>query len=135
MPITLHHYGFLTADTAAWLAENELLFGKPYKVSETIQIATQKVSVTFVQQTPGAVLTELIQPHDDNTSLQKMIAKGITVYHTGYTVPSNEFEDTIIFFEKEGGRMLPVFNSEAFNMKRCVFIYTKNLGMIELMEI
>lgn len=134
MPLTLHHYGFLTADTAGWLAENELLFGKPYKLFDSIPIASQKVSITFVQQTENAVMTELVHPAADNLPLQKMITKGITVYHTGYTVPANEFEETLKIFEEKGARALPVFNSEAFNQRRCVFVFSTALGMIELIE-
>lgn len=134
MPLTLHHYGFLTADPAAWLAENELLFGKPFKLFDSIEIASQKVSITFVEQTKNAVMTELVQPGADNLPLQKMIAKGITVYHTGYTVPANEFEATLKIFEANGARAFPVFNSEAFNLRRCVFVICTSLGMIELIE-
>lgn len=135
MPLTLHHYGFLTADTAAWLADNELLFGKSFKISESIKIASQKVTVTFIQQTANAVCTELVQPAADNLPLQKMIKKGISAYHTGYTVPADEFDIELKKFEEAGCHLLPVFYSEAFNNKRCVFIITKNLGMIELVEL
>lgn len=134
MPITLHHYGFLTADTAAWLSENELIFGKPFKLYDSIAIASQKVTITFVQQTENAVMTELVQPAADNLPLQKMIAKGITVYHTGYMIPAMEFDSTLKDFEEKGARALPVFNSEAFNQRRCVFVFSTSLGMIELIE-
>lgn len=134
MPLTLHHYGFLTADTAAWLAENELLLGKPFKQSDSIHIASQKVSATFVQQTENGVITELVQPAADNLPLQKMIAKGITIYHAGYTVPANEFETTLKTLEENGAHAFPVFHSEAFNLRRCVFVVNNSLGMIELIE-
>lgn len=133
-PLTLHHYGFLTADTAGWLTENELIFGKPFKISERIHIFSQKVTITFLQQTAGSVLTELIEPGKDNLSLQKMIAKGVTVYHTGYTIPANEFDTALRFLEQNDYNLLPVFQSEAFNNRRCVFAITKNLGMIEIIE-
>lgn len=134
LPLTLHHYGLLTADIAAWLTENECIFGKPYHVSETIPIASQKVTVTFVQQTKDASFIELVQPSEDNLSLQKMIAKGVTIYHTGYTVPAIEFDETIKILENSGAHFLPVFYSEAYKQKRCVFVISKNLGMIELIE-
>lgn len=133
-PLTLHHYGFLTADTAAWLAENELLFGKPFKVFDTVHISSQKVRITFVQQTENGTLTELIEPLEENTHLKKMIAKGITIYHTGYTVATNDFDITLKTFENKGIHALPVFHSEAFENKRCVFLVTRNFGMIELIE-
>ena len=133
-PLTLHHYGFLTANTAAWLAENEALFGKPFKVFETVHISSQKVRITFVLQTENAVLTELIEPLEENTHLKKMISKGITVYHTGYKVAANEFDTVLKTFENKGIHALPVFYSEAFENKRCVFLVTRNFGMIELIE-
>lgn len=134
LPLTLHHYGLLTADTAAWLIENEFIFGKPYHVSETTSIASQKVAVTFVQQTKDAVFIELVQPAADNLSLHKMIAKGVTVYHMGYTVPAGAFDETLKTLENKGAHSLPVFHSEAYNQKRCVFVISKNTGMIELIE-
>lgn len=134
LPLTLHHYGFLTADTAAWLAENELLFGQPYNVSSTIFIQSQNVSVTFVQQHQHTTLTELIQPAEENTPLQKLITKGVTVYHTAYKVRSDAFDDVVKKFEENGSKLMPIFQSEAFNLKRCIFLVTKNMGMIELIE-
>ena len=133
-PITLHHYGFLTNDTAAWLAENELLFGKPLKVFDTVHISSQKVKITFVQQAENSVFLELIEPSDDNLHLKKMINKGITIYHAGYTVSFEYFDETVKSFEDKGAHSLPVFNSEAFENKRCVFLVTRNLGMIEIIE-
>jgi methylmalonyl-CoA/ethylmalonyl-CoA epimerase len=134
LPLTLHHYGFLTADTAAWLSENELLFGKPFKLFHSIVITSQKVTITFVQQTENAVMTELVQPAADNLPLQKMISKGVTVYHTGYTVPADKFDETLKTLDEKGARALPVFHSEAFNQRRCVFVFSNSLGMIELIE-
>lgn len=132
--LTLHHYGFLTSSTAAWLAENELVFGKPFKVFDTIHISSQKVYITFVQQTENGFLTELIEPLEENTHLKKMISKGITIYHTGYTVTSSEFDTVLKSLESKGIHALPVFHSEAFGNKRCVFLVTRNFGMIELIE-
>ncbi|MEN9571102.1 MAG: hypothetical protein RL172_2333 [Bacteroidota bacterium] len=130
----LHHYGFLTANTTGWLAENEALFGKPFLLHNTISISSQKVNITFVQQTQGAVLVELIEPWPDNKRLQKMLEKGITIYHSGYKVAAGKFDAAVDFFTGQQKHALPVFASEAFNNKRCVFIVTKQLGLIELIE-
>lgn len=133
-PLTLHHYGFLTANTAVWLTENELLLGKPFAVFNSISIISQKVKITFLQQTENSVLTELVEPLEENALLRKMITKGITVYHTGYMAAKNDFENVLQSFEKKGAKALPVFHSEAFDNRRCVFLITKNLGMIEIIE-
>jgi hypothetical protein len=132
--LALHHYGFLTANISVWLIENELLFGKPFKVSCTITVSSQKAKIAFVQQKENDVLAELIEPMEENAHLKKMIAKGITVYHTGYATPANEFDAVLKSFEKTGAYALPVFKSEAFENRRCVFIVTKNLGLIEIIE-
>ncbi|MES2850902.1 MAG: VOC family protein [Bacteroidota bacterium] len=134
LPLILHHYGFLTADTAAWLEENELLLGKPFKVFDTVHVSSQKVKITFVQQAENTVLTELIEPLDDNLHLTKMISKGITIYHTGYIVTKEDFDKVVNSFEEKGAHSLPIFNSEAFEKKRCVFLITRSLGMIEIIE-
>ncbi len=132
--LTLHHYGFLTGNTAAWLEENEWLLGKPYQVFETVRVSSQKVNITFVQQSVGSVLTELIEPWEENTKLQKMIDKGITVYHTGYLAAAGEFDTMLSSFEEKGMHALAPFASEAFEGRRCVFIITGNIGMIEIIE-
>ena len=132
--LSLHHYGFLTIDTAAWLAENELVFGKPYKVFDTIKISSQKVNITFVQQSATSTLTELVEPSQDNSALQKMMGKGITIYHTGYLAAAGGFDNTLACFVEKGAHALPAFHSEAFGGKRCVFVITRNMGMIEIIE-
>ena len=101
-PLTLHHYGFLTANTAVWLTENELLLGKPFAVFNSISIISQKVKITFLQQTENSVLTELVEPLEENALLRKMITKGITVYHIGYMAAKNDFENVLQSFEKKG---------------------------------
>ena len=132
--LSLHHYGFLTNDTAAWLAENELVFGKPYKVFDTIKISSQKVNITFVQQSATSTLTELVEPSQDNSALQKMMGKGITIYHTGYLAAAGGFDNILACFVEKGAYALPAFHSEAFGGKRCVFVITRNMGMIEIIE-
>ena len=132
--LILHHYGFLTHNTVDWLAENELLLGNPFRVCGTIKIRSQKVNITFLQQAAGAVFTELIEPWEDNAKLQKMIKKGITVYHTGYLAATGQFDEVLSSFQEKGIHALAPFASEAFEGKRCVFVITRNVGMIEIIE-
>ena len=132
--LSLHHYGFLTKDTAVWLAENELLLGKPYKVFDTIKISSQKVNITFVQQSATSTLTELVEPSQDNLPLQKMMSKGITIYLSGYLAAARAFDNILTSFVEKGAHALPTFHSEAFGGKRCVFVITRNMGLIEIIE-
>jgi Glyoxalase/Bleomycin resistance protein/Dioxygenase superfamily len=132
--LTLHHYGFLTSSTSDWLAENESLLGKPFRIFNTIKIESQKVYITFVQQTEGEVLTELVEPWEDNSMLRKMIAKGISVYHKGFIAAEGQFDSAVKIFEEKGMHSLPVFQSEAFGNKRCIFFVTGNLGLVEIIE-
>ena len=132
--VTLHHYGFLTSSTADWLAENETFFGQPFRVFDTIKIQSQKVDITFVEQTQGATLTELVEPWEDNLQLHKMINKGLTVYHKGLYAAMGKFDEVVERLEEMGAHSLGAFQSEAFGNKRCVFLITRNLGMIEIIE-
>lgn len=132
--LTLHHYGFLTTSIDLWLAENELVLGKPFRVFDITHIHSQKAKITFVQQKENSVLTELVEPLEENTHLQKMIAKGVTIYHAGYEVAGDDFDATVKAFENNGAHALPIFQSEVFENRRCVFLVTRNLGMIELIE-
>ncbi len=134
MQLVLHHYGFLTVDTAAWLQENEMLHGKPFRVYDSIEIASQQVTITFVEQTEGAVLTELVEPGRGNRILHKWLSKNITIYHTGYRCGVHEFDEVKRHYEEKGCHSLPEFYSEAFGGKRCVFIVTRSLGLIEIIE-
>ena len=135
MSLTLHHYGFLTADTTAWLAENELLLGRPFRVFETVEITAQKVKITFVQQLENdVVFTELVEPAADNISLQKMLNKGVTVYHKGYLAAPGAFDALLTGFAEKEVHVLPAFHSEAFNGLRCAFVVTSGLGLIEIIE-
>ncbi len=132
--LTLHHYGFLTSSTLDWLAENESLLGKPFRVFDTIKIQSQKVDITFVEQTQGEVLTELVEPWEDNLRLHKMISKGLTVYHKGFLSKVGMFDEMVKKMEEKGVHSLGAFQSEAFGNKRCVFLVSRNLGMIEIIE-
>jgi len=132
--LTLHHYGFLTSSTLDWLAENESLLGKPFRVFDTIKIQSQKVDITFVEQTEGEVLTELVEPWEDNQRLNKMISKGLTVYHKGFLSEPGRFDEVVEKLEEKGAHSLGAFQSEAFGNKRCVFLMTRNLGLLEIIE-
>lgn len=132
--LTLHHYGFLTSSTTDWLSENELLLGKPFKIFATVKIQSQKVNITFVEQLEGEILTELVEPWPDNLPLNKMLVKGITVYHKGFLSSPGSFEGAIEMLEEKGAHSLGIFQSEAFGNRRCVFLVTQNLGMIEIIE-
>jgi len=132
--LTLHHFGFLTASATDWLAENETLLGTPFKIFDTVVIQSQKVNITFVEQTEGAVLTELVEPWADNLPLNKMIANGVTVYHKGFLCPLGSFDEAVEELEKKGAYSLEAFQSRAFGYRRCIFLVTRNLGLIELIE-
>ena len=132
--LTLHHYGILTSSTSEWLSENEVLLGKPFKISHIIKISSQKADITFVEQKEGEVLTELVEPWQDNHTLNKLIEKGVSAYHKGYLLSAGEFDEVVEMLVERGFHSLGIFQSEAFGNRRCVFLVTINLGMIEIIE-
>ena len=125
-----HHVGCLVdnLEESILTYSNLLGFDPP---SEIYDISSQKVKVCFIKNTADSFI-ELVEPYEDNTSLRKMLKKGQTFYHTAYTVKN--FDEALEEMESKGAKFMPVFTSEAFNNRRCVFLYTPELQLIELIE-
>ncbi|MCB9223352.1 MAG: VOC family protein [Crocinitomicaceae bacterium] len=100
-------------------------------ISEVYHISSQKVKVCFVEVAPGNYL-ELVEPLDKESAVGKLLKKRQSYYHMGYFV--NDFERSLANLEEKGLRIITSFVSEAFNNKRCAFLFTEELHMIELIE-
>lgn len=128
--LIFHHVGCLVdnMDESIRTYTDLLGFDPP---SEIYDISSQKVKVCFIKNTTDSFI-ELVEPYEENTSLRKMLKKGQSFYHTAYTVKN--FDEALKEMEAKGARFMPVFTSEAFNNKRCVFFFTPELQLIELIE-
>ena len=127
----LHHIGCLVADIPEAIADYRVLHGEGLQVSQQYNIAPQKVSVCFLE-IGEAVFLELVQPHEGNATLEKMLKKKPGFYHLGYLV--SDISAEIDRLEKEEYRLISRFNSEAFEGRECAFLFNQEMHMIELIQ-
>jgi methylmalonyl-CoA/ethylmalonyl-CoA epimerase len=128
--LEFHHIGNLVENIDEALQSYALMFGKN-KVSEKFYISTQGVYVCFVEIAPERYL-ELIQPSDENSVVAKLAKKNIKYYHVGYWV--KDIEGVIQHLTENNFKHLSTFVSEAFENRKCAFLFTPDGSLIELIE-
>ena len=126
--LKFHHTGLLVEDIEYSLQHYIALFGSD-SISEIYTVSSQKVKVCFVKNGSNSHL-ELVQPISDDSGVSKMLKKRISYYHIAYLV--NDINAAINKLESLNYKSLEPFNSEAFNGKTCVFLYTPDGHLVEL---
>jgi methylmalonyl-CoA/ethylmalonyl-CoA epimerase len=126
----IHHIGCLVDN----IKEASLFystFPAFISASQVFNISDQKVKVCFIDLGNQTFL-ELIEPHEGNGPLRKMQSKNISYYHIGYAVDNVErkAEELCMY----GCTILNSFQSEAFENRMCMFLYTPDMHLIELIE-
>ena len=94
-------------------------------------VNAQKVRVCFLALGNGTFI-EFVEPAPDNAFLLRLLRKGISYYHVGYTCANLEAEAQHL--TAAGAHELIRFASEAFGGRRCIFFMTTQQQMIELIE-
>ena len=130
MIFAIHHFAYLTKNIDISIEELKALGFKQESVVSWIR--AQKVSVCFLINQEN-IRYELVQPSEDNTSLQKLLSNGITLYHTGYLVAS--FQESADYLIDKGYFQINKFQSEAFNNKTCAFFVSRSKILIEIIEL
>lgn len=128
--LKFHHIGCLVQS----INDAKPLYEKLYQsdeASDIINISQQGVNVCFIPM-PGGGFIELVEPSGENSIVNGMIRKGFTYYHIGYLV--NDITKAISDLENDNYKCLQIFNSEAFAGKKCAFLYSPEMHMIELIE-
>lgn len=125
-----HHVGLLVDDLEFSLNNYRILFGNE-NISDIFKVTSQKVKVCFVKVGDNSHI-ELVQPDGDGSPVSNLLKKRVSYYHAGYCV-SNIF-DAIQKLEELNYKALEVFESEAFNGRKCVFLFTPEAHLIELIE-
>jgi methylmalonyl-CoA/ethylmalonyl-CoA epimerase len=128
--LTFHHTGCITQDIDASIKEymGDLGFKN---ISDIYHISQQQVKVCFIDMGSGKFL-ELVQPVGDNPALQKILKSKNPYYHIGYKVEG--FDQAIDLLKEKGYYLVNIFESEAFDKKKCAFLYTPSMHLIELIE-
>ena len=117
-----HHIGMAVKDFS------EL----PHPVSIQYDDPVQKVRVAFVDLNGAKI--EYIQPIQDDSPVSNSIKKGHKLVHLCFEVKS--IEQSIASARKNGFSVIskPV-PAVAFDQKKIVWLYSRVLGLIELVEI
>ena len=125
--LTLHHIGVLVkqleeaADTYRELRA---------QISRPVVISSQGVRVCFADMGASATI-ELVETTEKGVS-QDLLKRGITYYHLGYTVPN--FDAALEDLTRLNYVHLQTFQSEAFEGRRCAFLMSPVLHLVEISE-
>jgi hypothetical protein len=130
MDIQFHHIGCLVENINTAIADYQIMYPNN-TASQIWEIEAQKVKVCFFPISPNSFI-EFVEPMDEENPLHKMRKKGNSFYHLAFLC--SEFDKALEHYEKNGYRKLNEFNSEAFDGKRCAFIYNNKMHLIELIE-
>lgn len=128
--LVFHHSGLLVKNIYKSIENYSQIFGQD-AISQIYEISSQKVWVCFVKLN-NDVYIELVQPFDDNDDFNQYFKRNISYYHNAYM--SDNFDSFLGSLTEKGLRVINVFNSEAFDNKRCAFLLTKEFHLFELIE-
>ncbi|KHJ37501.1 methylmalonyl-CoA epimerase [Pedobacter glucosidilyticus] len=126
----MHHVGCLVDSILTTFQSYQLLYPKAH-LSTIYNIESQKVRVAFLNL-GSDVLIELVEVADENSSLNKMMKKGVSFYHLAFIVLN--FDERLELLQNQNFRLISVFNSEAFENRRCAFLYSPEMQLLEIIE-
>ncbi|MGZ4964413.1 MAG: VOC family protein [Burkholderiaceae bacterium] len=129
--LTFHHTAVIVRSMKDAREEYGRIFGAA-AISDVIFVASQNVNVCFARVGHDAFL-ELVEATNEESKIGKMARKMATYYHVAYKVKN--LEKAIAELEALGFKLCDdYFFSEAFNDKRCIFLYSGEGHLIELIE-
>ncbi|HSZ71445.1 MAG TPA: VOC family protein [Cytophagaceae bacterium] len=126
----LHHTGCLVESIKESIDLYRTIFGED-KVSSVVDVSSQGVKVCFVETAPNVFL-ELIEPSSEDSVVARLLKKNVRYYHVAYL--TENFDQDIVSLTEQYSKHLNTFYSEAFQGKRCAFLYLPDGSLIELIE-
>jgi len=130
MNYRIDHVGYLTGDIPSTAKAFEKL---GYQMGEIIDDNTQRTRICFLTK-PNEVRVELVEPYEDNTTMQKMLNKrGVTPYHTCYEVDDVDSEYEQLIQEDWTALFKPVA-APAFGNRKICYFWNSEIGFIELVN-
>lgn len=128
--LKFHHIG-IAVDSIDDSVKNYIqLFGVDC-ISKKYEISSQMVNVCFVKVGEDTYL-ELIEANGEDSSIHRLRKKGHSYYHTAYK--TKEIEKQVEKLNALNYKSLNYFYSEAFENKRCIFLFSPEAHLIELIE-
>lgn len=128
--LKFHHTGLLVENITEALEHYFKVFGRE-NVSKIFHVKSQGVNVCFIKNGNDSYI-ELVEPAADDSVVLRMLKKRISYYHLGYKV--KDIHKVISDLEELNYKAMEPFSSEAFDGNRCVFLYTPDAHLIELIE-
>jgi methylmalonyl-CoA/ethylmalonyl-CoA epimerase len=125
-----HHTGILVANIEEAILSYSGIFGE-LSTSQIYLIESQKVKVCFIKM-QSDVYIELVQPLNENSAVYNLLKKNISYYHVGYKV--TDIDNEVRKLIKLNYKPLEFFDSEAFEGNRCIFLFTPDAHLIELIQ-
>ena len=129
MNCTLDHVGYITDDIVCTAASFQLL---GYTADALVNDDTQRTRICFLRK-PNEVNIELVEPYEDNKTMQKMLKRGVTPYHTCYVV-----DDIMAAYEEMlDNDFTPLFKpvaAPAFGNRKICYFWKADVGFIELVN-
>ncbi|MFZ1527859.1 MAG: VOC family protein [Ferruginibacter sp.] len=128
--LRFHHTGCITRDIEASKKIYSGILGFK-NISDSIYISAQNVKVCFVETAPGCFV-EFVEPTVENSFFEKLLKSKNPFYHIGLL--ADDFDASIAALTENGFYLLNTFESEAFQGRRCSFLYSNEMQLIELIE-
>lgn len=126
----IDHVGYLTGDIWSTAKAFEKL---GYQMGEIVDDDTQRTRICFLTKA-DEVRVELVEPYEDNKTMQKMLAKrGVTPYHTCYEVDDVDSEYEQLIQEDWTALFKPVA-APAFGNRKICYFWNSEIGFIELVN-
>ncbi|MDY0101605.1 MAG: VOC family protein [Lentimicrobium sp.] len=128
--LNFHHVGTLVDDMGAAVLNYTNIFGMD-SASDVIRVASQQVDVCFIKVGSSSYI-ELVCPYSEESKVFNMLKKRVTYYHIGYKVDNITL--AVAELEAQDFKAMEFFSSEAFDGKRCIFLFSPDAHLFELIE-
>lgn len=128
--LRFHHIGLLVENIEKSIVNYSQLFGKS-NISEVFEVHPHKVKVCFVEMATSGYI-ELVEPVGDDSVVSKLLKKKVSYYHIGYRV--SHISSVVGRLEALNYKAMEYFSSEAFGGKKCIFLFSPEAHLIELIE-
>jgi len=128
--LQFHHVGYATKNLKESVIEFENL---GYKHTGNFKDKVQNINISIMER-EGHPIIELIEPDGQNNPVRRFLVNYDTItYHVAYLTKT--FEEHIQQLRKNG--FIPttkILKAVAFKNRNFVFLYSANIGFIELLE-
>jgi len=125
----LNHIGYITDSLSNTV---EVFTSMGYQPTSIVEFPAHKCRLCFVKKM-GEIPIEIVEPYEDNKSLRRLSHNGVFPYHLCYEVDNIQMKCEE--FRNSGFIALssPV-SAPAFNNRLICYLWSRNLGYIELLD-